>query len=125
VLRAHLTQGRLLLGADRLGRRAARMEGAAGGALDGAGDVPGQAPAAVALGRVGLRDGGDQGLGVVVAWLADDGLAGSGLHDAPEVRHGGAPAHEGGHGQVMGDEQVGEAELVLAGAVVLRGALGV
>ena len=108
-------QLRLLDGAARLRLRAAGAEPAARRRVDRARDVAGQHdPLALALDhRVGLGDRRQQRLRVRVGGRRVQLLGRADLHQLAEVHHGddvGDVAHDG---QVVGDEQVRQVELVL------------
>ncbi len=64
-------------------------------------------------GRVGERDGGEQGPGVGVAGVGEDAGGGAGLDGAAEVHDGDPVGEVAHHRQVVRDEQVGEAEFGL------------
>jgi hypothetical protein len=73
---------------------------------------PGDATAAP-QGRIGSRNGRNEGFGVRMGRLAADRFAGAGL-DNPAAIHDGDPvAHVTDDPEVMGDEQVGQGELLL------------
>ncbi len=73
---------------------------------------PGDATAAP-QGRIGSRNGRNEGFGVGMGRPAADRLAGAGL-DNPAAIHDGDPvAHVTDDPEVMGDEQVGQGELLL------------
>ena len=91
------------------------MEGAAGGRGDGARDLAADAGAGAA-GAAGGGEVGDrvqQEACVGVAGLGEDGLAGSVLDDAAEIHDAELVRHVADDGQVMADEEVGEAEAAL------------
>ena len=57
--------------------------------------------------------GGEERLRVGMPRLRGDDARGTGLDDAPEVHHGDHVAHVRDGGQVVSDEEVGQAELAL------------
>src|SRR3989442_10699555 len=63
--------------------------------------------------RIGNRNGGEQGLRIRILRIRVDLFSGSLLDDLPAVHHGDAIAHRPDHGQVVRDEEIGEAEFAL------------
>ena len=94
---------------------AAGTEAAAGGRVDGRGDVTGEADALAALRlvAVGLGDGGQKGVGVGVTRAAVDGVAVADLDDLAEVHDRDALREVPHDGQVVGDEEERDAQLLL------------
>ena len=70
-------------------------------------------PQAGSLCHPGIRNGREQGLGVGVERLVEEGLGGTLLDDAAELHHGHLVGQVLDDAEVVGDEEVGEAELVL------------
>lgn len=62
---------------------------------------------------VGFGDGAEQGLGVGVAGVAVNGVGVGKLDDAAGVHDGDAIGNIFDDGEIVGDENVGEAELLL------------
>jgi hypothetical protein len=60
--------------------------------------------------RVGEGDRRDQRLGVRVEWLFEDRVGVGGLDDAAQVHDGDAIRDVANHGQVVGDEEIGQTE---------------
>ena len=88
-------------------------EGTAGGRVDGAGDVSGEADALFGGGGIGLGDGGDEGLGVGVAGGAVEFFGGAHFDDLAEIHDGEAVADVFDDGEVVGNEEVGEFHFLL------------
>jgi len=80
---------------------------------DGAGDVAGEHDAAFSGVGVGARCSGEQGAGVGVFGVVVDLVAAAAFDDAAEVHHRDVVAEVFDDGEVVGDEQVREAELLL------------
>ena len=99
-----------------LGRqRAARMEHAAGGRIERARQLAlddGARPGALDDG-IGDRRRRQQRLGVGVLRVGEQLVGGRVLDDAPEVHDGDLGRDVAHHGQIVGDEQVGQTELLL------------
>ena len=95
--------------------RAARVEVAARRRVDRARHVAAEDdPLAPLLDhRVRNRHGGEQRLGVRVQRLIVEIVAGRHLHDLAEVHHGDAVGDVLDDREVVGDEQVGQSELIL------------
>ena len=113
----HLFEGRLLDPAHLLvaPHMATGVEAASGRGVQRAGDVPLEQyaqPSPLQV-RVGHRDGREQGMGVGVHRLREQPLRRGALHDLAQVHHRDVVAHMAHHRQVVGDEQVGEAQLLL------------
>ena len=115
VTGTELAQHRLLDLALLLGLPAAGVEHAAGGRVDRAGQVALQQDALALAGRVGVghRHGGQQRVGVGVQRLLVEAVAVGQLHDVTEVHHRDAVGDVPDDRQVVRDEDVGDAELVL------------
>ena len=105
----------ILLTADIDGDGTAIVEAAGGRGVERGGDVAAKNdPVAPAFnGRVWDGDGGEEGLGVGVKRLAVEGVAWGEFDDLTEVHDGDAVAHGANDGEVVGDEEVGEAEAIL------------
>jgi hypothetical protein len=91
------------------------VEAAAGGWVDGGGDVAGEDDA-LALGGgvgVGCGGGGEEGGGVGVAGVAVDLVAWALFGDAAEVHDGDVGGDVADDFEVVGDEEVGQAEVGL------------
>lgn len=102
-----------LLRANRHAVGAPGMEGASWRGVDRAGDISGK-DLPVALGiRVCDRCCGEQGLGIGVKWLLVESLPVRKLHQATEVHDRHPVTDMLNHAQVMGNENVGQAEPVL------------
>ena len=114
AVRADL-QFRLLVGADRDGQSAARVEGAATGHVDGRGRIAAENDTAPGALREWVRSGRSrhQGGGVGVPVLSRDSLSAAHLDNRAEVHDGDPVAHRLDHAEVVGDEQVRHAELAL------------
>ena len=84
------------------------------GWVQGVGDVAleDDAVAGSLDGGVGDGDGGEQRFGVGVGGVGVDGFGGAFFDDAAEVHDGGAVGEPADDGQVVGDEQVGDAEVL-------------
>ncbi len=95
--------------------RAAGVEMTAGGRVDRARHVAGEDdPLALLLDhRIGNRHRRKQGLRVRVQWRVVELVAVGHLDDLAEVHHGHAVGDVAHHRQVVGDEEVGQAELLL------------
>ena len=91
------------------------MEPAAGWRVDRGGDVAGEDDALAVGGGVGVGGGGggQEGGGVGVAGVVVDVVAGSLFGDAAEVHDGDGVADVPDDFEVVGDEQVGQAEVGL------------
>ena len=66
-------------------------------------------------GGIRHRGGGEKGLGVRVKGAAIEGLAVGQFHQFSQIHHRHPVADVLHHRQVVGDEQVGQAELLLEG----------
>src|SRR5215470_4213486 len=108
-------QRRLLLGAAWHAMGAAGVEAAARGRIGRAGQVAlEQRVVADALQpRIGQRDRLQQAARIGMARLGMQAGALGNLHDAAEIHDGDAVAHPLHHAEVVGDEDVGEAEALL------------
>src|SRR5947209_15534613 len=105
------------LGADLLRLPAASPEAAARGRVRWAGDVALEhdpLPLA-ALGRVVDRHGRQERLRVGVRRPLVDVLAGADLDDLAEIHHGDAVRYVADDGEVVRDEEIGQAHVVLEG----------
>ena len=91
---------------------AAGGEGAAWGAVEHGGDFAGEGGFAGSVG-VGAGDGVEEGLGVGVLGVGVEGLAGGDFDDGAGVHDGDVVGHGADDGEVVGDEEVAEAEAVL------------
>ena len=100
-------------GADVHAERAARIEAAPFGRLDRARHVALEHLHRPALLGVGRRRAAQQGDGVRMARGREDLRGGTLLDDAPEVHHRERVRHGLDDGEVVGDEQIGEAEAPL------------
>ena len=110
VTRGHFPEFRPLGPAYLSGFPAARVEGAARGRIDGTGHIPGQDDPLFAVARDRVGGGREQCPAVRVLGVDVKGLFIRGLHQ---------PVHDGHpvadvlhHRQVMGDEEIGEAEFL-------------
>ncbi len=88
-------------------------EGAAFGWVDGGRDVALEEDFFAFHLGIGHGDGGEEGFGVGVFRVAVDGFRIGQLHDFPEIHDGDAVADVFYHGEIVGDEKVGEIELFL------------
>src|SRR6202050_1114010 len=111
VARPDGPQRRGLGGAHRLGDRAPGVEVAAARPVDGARRIPGQHDPGPL--RVRLRVGRKQRLGVGVAWLGEQRLPAGELDDPAEVHHRHPVRHVLDQREVVRDEHVGEAAILL------------
>lgn len=103
--------GQALIG----GEGAAGPEAAALGRVDGAGRLARELDGVVGVleGRVGHGDGVDERLRVRVPRVRHDLLGGPLLHDPAQVHDADPVGHVLHDGQVVADEQVGQAQLLL------------
>jgi len=113
VVGGHLAERRLVQHANLLRVVAARVEAAARRRGDRAGDIPRQDHARLLSPRV--RDGGgrEQRLGVGVERDPVEGLGVGQFRELSQVHHGHAVADVLHNAQVVGNEQVGQAKLLL------------
>ena len=97
---------------------AAVAEGAAGELGEGARELAlgGELDAGALGDGVGDRDRGEERLGVGVERVGEEVFGGGDLHQAAEVHHADAVGDVLHHQEVVGDEEVGEAALVLQAA---------
>jgi hypothetical protein len=89
----------------------ARVEAARGRRVDGAGDVALQKTGFVAAGRVGPRDRLEQGLRIGMEGILVQVVRLGEFDDLAEVHDGHPVADVADDGEVMGDKEVGQAEL--------------
>ena len=114
MIRSDLSALRLLAAAGFCRIGAAGVELAARRRVDRRGQVAGQADAFVPSGSMlDPRHRRQQGLGVGMARLLENGLSRPLLDHLAQVHHRDAVAHVADHGDVVGDEEVGEAEFAL------------
>ena len=113
VVGAVILEHRVDLGADRLRDRAARAEAAARRRVDRARHVAGQDDAVALAAGHGLRVRGEERNRVRVQRPREELVGRRDLDDAPEVHHGDAVGDVADDGEVVGDEDVGEVELLL------------
>ena len=85
------------------------------GGLSGLGTSPASRMRARWAVGIGHRHGRQQRLGVGMARLGEQAALGRQLDDLAEIHDGDPVGDVAHHGEVVGDEEVGEAELVLAG----------
>jgi len=95
------------------GHMTARVEGAAGGGMDGAGYFAPEFDAPAGAAWFGSGDGGKQGHGVRMFGVAVDFIGPGVFDDAAEVHDGDIVANVFDDGEIMGDEEIGQAELSL------------
>ena len=88
------------------------MECAAGGRIEGIGDFTGDWRALLA-GHFQIGNGGLQHLRVRMQWALKDALGFGHFHQAAKVHHTDAGGDVRDHGEVVRDEQIGEAEFAL------------
>ena len=88
-------------------------EGAAGGWVDGAGDVPADGDVGTRGGGVGHGDGGKQGLGVGVLGIPVDFFRRGQLHDFAQIHDGDPVGDVFDDGEIVRDEKVTEAHVAL------------
>ncbi len=86
------------------------MEGAARRAVGGIGDLALDRHATQADRGIGLRHRGQQGLDIGHARAVQDFLGLAQLDDAAEIHHRDPVAEMLHHAEIMGDEEIGEAE---------------
>ena len=110
---AVILERRVLLGADRLGDRAAGAEAAAGRRVDRARHVTREHDPGALAARDGLRVGREEGHRVRVQRPGEELVRGRDLDDAAQVHHGDAVGDVADDREVVGDEDVGEVELLL------------
>ena len=113
MFRGDFLEGRLLDLAVIHGHRAARMETAAGGRVQGAGYVTLEDDALAANLRIGDRDGGHESLGVGMEGVAEKLHASRQFDHLAEVHNCHPVGDMLDHAQVVGDEEVGQTEFVL------------
>jgi hypothetical protein len=110
---AGLAQHRLLLAAARLGEGTARVEAAARRRREGARHVARQQHAHLAHAGIGPRDRRQQRLRIGMQRPRVEVALGGDLDQLAEIHHRHAVADVLHHGEVVGDEQIGEAEAAL------------
>ena len=108
--RAARRQHRRLDAAAREGVGAAGMEGAAFRRIDRGGHVALEHDALALRARIGDGRGRHQGLRIRVARRGEDRLLVADLDDAAEIHHGDAMRDVLDDAEIMGDEEIGEAE---------------
>src|SRR3990170_3211834 len=116
VARAPVNQRRLFPGADLLRLPATGTEPTPGGRIGRAGHITLQQNSAfTAVARVGIGDwhGREQGLRIGVSGVFVDLVLVTEFDDLPEVHHRHPVGDVPHHGQIVGDEDVGQPELVL------------
>ena len=113
MLVADIAQQRALDRADLLGIAAARMEVAPGRRVGRAGHIAGQSNRPRALTRVGLGDGRQQRFGIRVLRIIVQLLGLGHLDQIADVHHRHPVGDMLDHAQIVGDEQIGEIELLL------------
>jgi len=102
-----------LLGADLEPESTAWMESAARRRIDGAWDLPLQGENLAPDLGIGNGYRGEQKNRVGVAGMRVDLMALRNLHDLPQIHHRHAVGDVLHHVQIVGDEDVGEVELIL------------
>ena len=110
---AQLAERRLLLRADRLRERAARVEAATRGRVDRRSDLAPELLLDTPVPRVRIRNRFDQHLRIRVLRLTDDTLRQAGLDDLSQVHHDDAVRHVACDAEVVCDEQERNAELLI------------
>jgi hypothetical protein len=110
---ADIVGRRLGMGAERGDHLAAGVEAAAGGWIDRIGRIARDRSLLGTLVRIHRRHGGEQRLGVGMPRPAEDRFGRPDLGDLAEIHHHHPIRHEAHHVEIMGDEDEGEAELVL------------
>ena len=113
MLLASVPQHRIDLGALRATQRATPIEPTAGWWIDRTDHFAAQRETRRRGHRIGQRHRGPQGLGIGVHRRLKYLLHGAGFDDSTHVHHGDAVADVPNHTQVMGDEQIGQIELLL------------
>lgn len=108
-----VTQGGDFLFAPGTAPEATRVEGTARRYPQRARHIPFHHDPLLLRAHRGGRDGGKQRPAVGVVLAAVKSVPGCQLHDTPEVHHRDAVAHMADHAEVMGDENVGQAVLLL------------
>ena len=105
----------VLLAADINGDGTAIVEAAGRRGVEWGGNIAGENdPVALAFSsRVWDGNGGEKGLSVRVEGFAVESVAGSEFDDLTEIHDGDAMAHGADDGEVVGDEEIGEAEAIL------------
>ena len=106
VLRGDFLAHRLLLGTAWHGIGTARVEAAARGWVEGAGDFAGEHDVFPLVIGMGWQGGGKQGLGVGMQRMGAEFLAVGQLDYLTQVHHGNAMADVGDGGQVMANEEI-------------------
>ena len=112
---AELAPFGVLLTADINGDGTTVVEAAGKRGVEWGGNVAGENdPVAPAFSsRVWDGDGGEKGLSVRVEGFGVESVAGSEFDDLAEIHDGDAMAHSADDGEVVGDEEIGEAEAIL------------
>jgi len=113
VILLQLSQFGFVPATDLQGVQAAGMKSAPGGRIDGARDVTLQGDPLPPRGWVGDGGGREERLGIWVERSRIEFLPCRDLDDFSEVHHRDPITHMLDHGQVVGDEEIGEAELSL------------
>lgn len=110
VAAAHVAELRLLRPAAVCGVGAASGEPAAGRRVHGTGDLSLQhaAGAGPFHFRIGNGDGGNEGLGVGVQGVGVQLLRRTLLHYLPQIHYQNTVRQVPHHGQIMGDQQIGQ-----------------
>ena len=83
--------------------------------VDGAGDLAFQGDALPLVGKVGHGDGGKQGPGIGMDGVVEQFFRRGLFHDGAQVHDGDLVGEVVHHGEVMGDEDIGEVHLLLEG----------
>ena len=105
--RPHVAQGRHFAAAPFVGQGTAGMEYASRRGIQRTRDFTGQAYLAAAV-RVRDRYGGNQGLCIGMERPVIHGIAIAQFDEPPQIHDANAPAEMMDHGQIMGDEQIGQ-----------------
>ena len=103
----------LLFAAAGLAVGATGVEVAAGGGIDGAGDVTGEDLSVESVSGVGGWNGAEQRFRVGVRGVLEDFFDGADFDDASEVHDGDLVGDVADDGEIVADEEVGEAEFFL------------
>src|SRR5690606_29683951 len=107
------TGRRHFAGAARLRQRAAGAERTTGRRVQRAGNLALERLRGPALALAGRGHGSQQGAGVRMRGLVEDGVAGTGLDDLAQVHDGDMVADVPHHAQVVRDEDIGQAHVAL------------
>src|SRR6266511_3994156 len=104
-------QDRLDLGTDGHGKRTAWVKAAAGGRIQGAGDLAGDDDFLPLFVWMRGQGGGEEGLAIRMQWFVSQLVARAHLDDLAKVHDGDVGAEMQHRGEVVGDEQVAQAKL--------------